>query len=100
MFIIHIFHENITLTDPLTQQRLSILTNGLMSKGLDQTSAAQAAKGILAREVSGQASFLTYKDLFIYLGYFFLVLVPGLIFFRNKKKTAQAHEETVEWAME
>ncbi|HEY2726686.1 MAG TPA: DHA2 family efflux MFS transporter permease subunit, partial [Parafilimonas sp.] len=66
--------ENLTLTDPLTQQRLSMITNGLMSKGLDQASATKAAEGILARQVSGQASFLTYKDMFIYLGYFFLLL--------------------------
>ena len=71
-----------------------------MSKGLDETSASQAAKGILAREINGQASFLTYKDLFIYLGYFFLVLVPGLLFFRNKKRTSDAHKESPEWAME
>ncbi|HYJ63947.1 MAG TPA: DHA2 family efflux MFS transporter permease subunit [Parafilimonas sp.] len=100
--VVHYTHlsANLTLTDPLTQQRLSMLTNGLMSKGLDQTSATQAAKGILAREVNGQASFLTYKDLFIYLGYFFLVLVPGLIFFRDKKRASQAQEESMEWALE
>lgn len=97
--VIHYSHlsENLTLTDPLTQQRLSMLTNGLMSKGLDHTSATQAAEGILSREVSGQASFLTYKDLFIYLGYFFLLLVPCLVLFRNKK---HKEEENLEWAME
>ncbi len=100
--VIHYSHlsENLTLNDPLTQQRLSMLTNGLMSKGLDHTSATQAAEGILSREVSGQASFLTYKDMFIYLGYFFLVLVPCLILFRNKKRKEEPGEETIEWAME
>jgi len=100
--VIHYSHlsEHLTLTDPLTQQRLSMLTNGLMSKGLDHTSAAQAAEGILSREVSGQATFLTYKDMFIYLGYFFLLLVPCLILFRNKKKTEDKPEENIEWAME
>lgn len=91
--------ENLTLTDPLTQQRLSLLTNGLMSKGLDHASATKAAEGILARQVNGQASFLTYKELFIYLGYFFLLLVPCLILFRNKKKKNTAHGE-IEWSME
>ncbi len=99
--IIHYSHlaENLTLTDPLTQQRLSMLTNGLMSKGLDQASATQAAEGILSHEVSGQASFLTYKDLFIYLGFFFLLMVPGLFFFRNKKRSGNAHQN-IELAME
>jgi MFS transporter, DHA2 family, multidrug resistance protein len=92
--------ENLTLTDPLTQQRLSMLTNGLMSKGLDHSSATKAAEGILAKQVSGQASFLTYKDLFIYLAYFFLALVPALVLFRNKKKNKEEHEENIEWALE
>ncbi len=98
--VIHYSHlsENLTASDPLTQQRLSMLTNGLMSKGLDHTSATQAAEGILSREVSGQASFLTYKDMFIYLGYFFLLLVPCLVLFRSKKR--KEAEETIEWAME
>ena len=59
----------------------------------------KAAESVLAREAGGQASFLTYKDLFIYLGYFFLLLIPFLVLFRNKKKTAHK-EEMVEWAME
>jgi DHA2 family multidrug resistance protein len=92
--------ENLTLTDPLTQQRLSMLTNGLMSKGLDHSSATKAAEGILVKQVSGQASFLTYKDLFIYLAYFFLALVPALVLFRNKKKNKEEHEENIEWALE
>ncbi len=93
--------ENLTLTDPQTQQRLSMVTHGLMSKGLDEMSATKAAEGILARQTSQQASFLTYKDLFIYLGFFFLLLVPALILFRNKKQKSNVHEEEiVEWAME
>ena len=92
--------ENLTLTDPANTTKIIYINQWLMSKGLDQTSATKAAEEILAREVNGQASFLTYKDLFIYLGYFFLVLVPGLIFFRNKKRTNAAHEESVEWALE
>ncbi|MBV9962765.1 MAG: DHA2 family efflux MFS transporter permease subunit [Parafilimonas sp.] len=91
---------NLTLTDPATQQRLSLITHGLMNKGLDEGSATKAAEGILARQVSGQASFLTYKDLFIYLGYFFLLLVPALVLFKKKKKKQSDHEETIEWAME
>ncbi len=92
--------ENLTLGDPLTQQRLSLLTNGMMSKGLDQASAAKAAQGILSRQVSGQASFLTYKDMFIYLGFFFLLLVPALVLFRSKKKAAGQHEHEIEFAVE
>lgn len=91
--------EHLTATDPIVQQRLSMLTNGFVSKGMDNGSALKAAESVIAREAGGQASFLTYKDLFIYLGYFFLLLIPFLVLFKNKKKAAHK-EEMVEWAME
>lgn len=92
--------ENLRPEDPQVQQRLSMMTHGLMSKGLDNYSASKAAEGILARQTSMQATFLTYKDMFIYLGFFFLILLPCLVLFRNKKKKQHEKEETVEWALE
>lgn len=96
--------ENVTLTDPQTQQRIAMITNGFISKGMDHAAATQAAEGIISKQIYGQASFLTYKDMFIYLGYFFLLLVPGLIMFRNRKKNKAAEkvaeEEHVELVME
>lgn len=63
-----------------------MVTHGLMSKCLDEMSATKAVEGIFVRQTSQQAGFLIYKDLFIYLGYFFLVFDSTLILFRNKKK--------------
>jgi DHA2 family multidrug resistance protein len=76
-----------------------MLTNGFMSKGFDQHAATSKAYELISRIVTGQATFLTYKDLFIYLGAFFLVLIPLLIMFKTKKKTIP-HEEEIEWSME
>jgi len=100
--VMHYDHlaENITLTDPQTQQRIQMLSRGLMSKGYDSTSAVHDAYAIISRSVSEQATFLTYKDLFVYLGLFFLVMIPFLIMFRNKKKEKASEEEQIEWAME
>jgi len=100
--VMHYDHlaENITLTDPQTQQRIHMLSRGLMSKGYDSISAVHDAYAIISRSVSAQATFLTYKDLFVYLGLFFVVMVPFLIMFRNKKKEKDSEEENVEWAME
>jgi len=91
--------ENITLTDPQTQQRIQMLTNGLRSKGYDSLTAVHDSFAIISRSVSQQATFLTYKDLFVYLGLFFLLMIPFLIMFRNKKKE-KASEEQIEWALE
>jgi DHA2 family multidrug resistance protein len=100
--VMHYDHlaENITLTDPQTQQRIQMLSRGLMSKGYDSTSAVHEAYAMISGSVSAQATFLTYKDLFVYLGLFFLVMIPFLIMFRNKKKEKGSEEEQIEWAME
>jgi DHA2 family multidrug resistance protein len=94
--------ENITATDPATQERLKMLTGSFVSKGYDVNSALHNAYGLIARSINQQATFLTYKDLFLYLGSFFLLLIPLLLMFRSKKKKEieKVEEETVEWALE
>jgi DHA2 family multidrug resistance protein len=89
---------NITATNPEAQQRITQLTHGFMSKGFDQQSAASRAYDLISKIIMGQATFLTYKDMFIYLGIFFLLLIPFLILFKTKKKTVR--QEEVEWSME
>ncbi|MDE3236292.1 MAG: DHA2 family efflux MFS transporter permease subunit [Bacteroidota bacterium] len=91
--------ENITATSPETQQRVNMLSHGFMGKGFDMHTATAQAYGLISRGIEGQATFLTYKDLFVYLGLFFLVLIPLLIMFRSKKKPSE-HTEEIEWAME
>ncbi|MCZ2460407.1 MAG: DHA2 family efflux MFS transporter permease subunit [Chitinophagales bacterium] len=91
--------ENITATNTEAQMRLQMLTRGFMSKGYDQHTATSKAYGLISRIMQGQATFLTYKDMFIYLGIFFLILIPCLILFKTRKK-APRNEEGVEWSME
>jgi DHA2 family multidrug resistance protein len=92
--------ENITATDPATQERIKMLSGAFVNKGFDLHSATMNAYALISRSITGQATFLTYKDLFIYLGLFFLFLIPLLIMFRNKKKAKVAKEEQVEWTIE
>ena len=91
--------ENISATDPATQERIKILSGGFMSKGYDANAATANAYHLISRTITGQATFLTYKDLFIYLGLFFLLLIPLLIMFKDKKKKPVTEEE-VDWAIE
>ena len=92
-------NENVTLTDPNTQDRIKMLSGAMVSKGYDTHSATQSAYSMISRIITQQATFLTYKDLFLYLGLFFLILIPLLIMFRNKKKPEHV-EELTEWALE
>jgi len=92
-------NENVTITDPNTQERIKMLSGAMVSKGYDTHSATQSAYNMISRIITQQATFLTYKDLFLYLGLFFLILIPLLIMFRNKKKPEHV-EELTEWALE
>jgi len=92
--------ENITATDPATQERVHMLTGAFVSKGFDLQSATRTAYNMISRSITGQATFLTYKDLFIDLGFFFLILIPLLVMFRDKKKKSAHPEEPIEWGIE
>lgn len=92
--------ENITATQPETQERIRMLTGAFVNKGYDTHSATIGAYSLVSKGISAQATFLTYKDLFVYLGYFFLLLIPLLVMFRNKKKKKEAAEAHLEWASE
>ena len=95
--------ENVTLGDFQTQQRINLLTGGFISKGYDAHTAQATAYNVISKTIYGQATFLTYKDLFIYLGGFFLLLIPLLVMFKNKKKGLERdgkEEEQIEWSLE
>ena len=92
--------ENITVTDPATQERVKMLTGAFINKGYDVHAATTSAYSLISKSIFGQATFLTYKDLFIYLGLFFLLLIPFLIMFKEKKKAKLVAEEPIEWNIE
>lgn len=92
--------DNITATDPVTQDRLKMLTSFFVSKGYDINSAMHNAYAFIARGINQQATFLTYQDLFLYLGLFFLLLIPLLLLFRKKQDKKEIREEPVEWGLE
>jgi DHA2 family multidrug resistance protein len=90
-------NDNINAIQPETLERVKMLSGAFVSKGYDIASATKGAYGIIARNIYVQATFLTYKDLFVYLGFFFLLLIPLLIMFKEKKKKLVEHNEVMEW---
>lgn len=90
-------NDNVNAIQPETLDRVKMLTGAFVSKGYDVASATKAAYSVIARSIYAQATFLTYKDLFVYLGFFFLLLIPLLIMFKEKKKKLVKHDEVMEW---
>jgi hypothetical protein len=93
----NILNENINAIQPETLDRVKMLSGAFVNKGYDIASATKGAYGIISRSIYAQATFLTYKDLFVYLGFFFLLLIPLLVMFKEKKKKLIEQDEVMEW---
>src|SRR5690606_13051167 len=59
--------------------RIALLTNSLISRGLDASAAAEAAVQTLGREVTKQASIVAFNTAFLAVALFFVVAAPVLI---------------------
>ena len=64
--------EHVGASDPETLSRLSLLTRGLISRGINPMIAQQQALAILDRQVTVQSSMLAFSRIYLYSG---LVLI-------------------------
>lgn len=67
------------------QQRLNGLIASFQAKGFSVDQAHGAAYKILDLSVMKQATVLSYMDVFLYLGFLFLVCIPFVLLVREKK---------------
>lgn len=76
------------------QQRLQQLAAFFHSKGMDNTMAQKSAYAVIDRSVTGQATLLSYMDVFLWVGILFVVCVPMVLIFikssKNKLNMADA----------
>ncbi|GGG49090.1 DHA2 family efflux MFS transporter permease subunit [Bizionia arctica] len=74
--------------DPKVLARLQSITEGLIAKGTNAFEAKQQALGVLNGMLTEQVYLVTYKDVFVSLGVFFLVCIP-IIFLIKKVKNIE-----------
>ena len=74
---------HITATNPLVQQRLSMLSGGMMSRGFDAVTAQVAAVGALSGTVAQQAAVLAFSKLFMVGVACFICVMPLVIFLKQ-----------------
>ncbi|AZI68049.1 DHA2 family efflux MFS transporter permease subunit [Kaistella daneshvariae] len=67
------------------QQRFKGLVASFQSKGFSTDYASNAAYKILDLSVLKQATVLSYMDVFLYLGFLFLVCIPFVLLVKEKK---------------
>ncbi len=69
-----------------TQQTLAGLRQTFMAKGADAVTATHQAHGALWGMLQRQANMLAYNDVFRFLGWMFLVMVPLILLMEKPKK--------------
>ena len=92
--------SNIYQTNPVATERLTALTNGMIAKTGDATTAAQQALALLNFSVDKQAYLLSYLDTYRLISLFFIAILPLIIFVKPKKKEATPSVEAAKAAME
>jgi DHA2 family multidrug resistance protein len=70
---------------PVGQGRLSMITQGMMARGLDPQSAAQAARRALDGQILVQANVLAFEKIYLLSGLLLLAALPLLLLFKQGK---------------
>jgi DHA2 family multidrug resistance protein len=89
-FYQNVLVEHVTPFNPVAQQRLNMLTEGIMQRGMDGTSAGHAALGVLYGVVQRQAGMLAYNRIFWIVGIAFLSVIPFLLLLRRQRHTGES----------
>jgi DHA2 family multidrug resistance protein len=76
---------NITPENPLFQEKFHGMMARFMSSGMAPNHARQAALQAMDMSIMGQASILTYMDVFLYIGLMFLICVPFVLLIKGNK---------------
>ncbi|MEI9945630.1 MAG: DHA2 family efflux MFS transporter permease subunit [Chitinophagaceae bacterium] len=78
--------SKLDVTDPVVQNKVNGLQQGLVSTGSDVFTAKQQALHLLDLSVTKQSAVLSYMDVFLYLGVMFLICIPIVLIVKNNKK--------------
>jgi len=77
--------EHVTAYDPVSLERVGMLTRGFMSRGADAVTARQLALNVIDRQVLGQANVIAFGKVYMLSGAILLATVPLLLFVRKTK---------------
>jgi DHA2 family multidrug resistance protein len=80
--------EHISIYDPITQSRLSQITQGLIAGGADVTTATQRAYMILHGMLMRQASMVSFVTVYRLLGVLFLIMLPLVLLMKRPTRGA------------
>jgi MFS transporter, DHA2 family, multidrug resistance protein len=82
--------SHISPYDPDVQQRLAGMKATFMTQGFGMEEATMKANKLMDVMVSKQAALLTYMDVFLYIGIFFLLCIPFVLILKPSKPNLEA----------
>jgi DHA2 family multidrug resistance protein len=82
--------SNIVTGQPVTDERVAILTNSLIGRGVNPFDAVKVAYTNMELAVNKQALMLAYLDSFQLTALFFVLSLPFLLLIENKKPNKEA----------
>jgi MFS transporter, DHA2 family, multidrug resistance protein len=77
--------EHVTAYDPVSVERMAMLTRGFMSRGADPATARQLALRVIDRQVLGQANVIAFGKVYLLSGAILLATLPLLLLVRKTK---------------
>jgi DHA2 family multidrug resistance protein len=77
--------EHVANGDPATMERLNFITRGLQSRGIDVLTAKQQALAIMDRQMTAQATVLSFSKIYLLSGTVFVCALPLLAFWKHGK---------------
>jgi len=81
--------EHVSAYDPLTLERLGMLTRGFMAHGSDAETARQLALSVIDRQLLGQANVIAFGKVYLISGAVLLATMPLLLLVRYAKPKAR-----------
>jgi DHA2 family multidrug resistance protein len=82
--------SKLNVNDPMVQQRILGIQHSLMAKGVAPNVALKTAYATMEGTITAQAGILSYMDIFLYLGYLFLICIPFVLMVKSNKGAAGA----------
>jgi DHA2 family multidrug resistance protein len=85
-----ILAEHIAVGNPVTMNRVEMLTRAMIARGADAFTARERALEILDRQLMGQASVIAYSRIYVLSAALILALIPLLLLVRQTRGSAGA----------
>ena len=77
--------SHLSVNDPVVQNKIMMIKQGMIAKGMDSITATQTAYKSLQGAVAKQAAVLSYMDVFLYIGLMFLICIPFVLMVKGNR---------------